>query len=151
MMHAILIMKCHFSCFVRHLLIIIDLVLYLKTKIPRNKIKPQQRRDKLQNLTCDQCNKEFSSRGSLNQHLQLHTGQFRHHCLICRKGFNSTSHYKLHVRSHEGVKYHCDYCVSHLSASRVISTTYPTTRVSTGSSASSMIKDLMKDEILTNM
>ena len=74
------------------------------------KSKPQQKRKTLQILTCDQCNREFSSRGSLNQHMQLHTGQFRHHCLICRKGFNSTSHYKLHMRSHEGVKYHCDYC-----------------------------------------
>ena len=65
---------------------------------------------KLNRLTCNQCNKEFSSRWNLNQHMQLHTGQFRHHCLICRKGFNATSNYKLHMRSHEGVKFHCDYC-----------------------------------------
>ena len=73
-----------------------------------SKVSSLKREDK--SMSCSQCNKEFSSRGNLNQHMQLHTGQFRHHCLICRKGFNATSHYKIHMRSHEGVKYHCDYC-----------------------------------------
>ena len=42
--------------------------------------------------------------------MQLHSGQYRYHCDICRKGFNVNTNYDLHMRSHEGLRYYCQYC-----------------------------------------
>ena len=59
---------------------------------------------------CDECERKFSSRVSLKRHSQIHTGQFNHFCKICRNGFNESSHFKIHMRSHEGLKYNCSQC-----------------------------------------
>ena len=61
-------------------------------------------------LRCQKCNKQFSTKGNLKIHVKLHTGQFKFYCDTCRKGFNNLSHYKQHMRGHEGVRYHCQYC-----------------------------------------
>ena len=42
--------------------------------------------------------------------MEIHTGQFKFCCQICRKGFSFSNHYEAHRRSHQGLKYHCDYC-----------------------------------------
>ena len=62
------------------------------------------------NLVCDRCSKEFTSSTGLSLHIQLHTGQFRHYCEICRRGFNSTCNFQEHVRNHQGLKFNCKYC-----------------------------------------
>ena len=41
--------------------------------------------------------------------MQLHIGQLRYYCSVCRRGFNSHTNYKTHVRSREGRKHHCEY------------------------------------------
>ena len=61
-------------------------------------------------FACDICGKHYSSTSNLNQHKQIHTGQYKYHCELCRKGFNATTHFRDHMRAHEGLKYHCEYC-----------------------------------------
>ena len=54
--------------------------------------------------------KSFQSKRSLNLHSQFHTGKFAHYCGQCRRGFSQRSHYKEHMRKHEGRGYPCEYC-----------------------------------------
>ena len=59
---------------------------------------------------CSLCDKRYTTKSHLDQHMQLHTGQFRFKCAYCQRGFNNSSGYKDHVRAHEGRKYHCEFC-----------------------------------------
>ena len=59
---------------------------------------------------CSECNKRYTTKGHLKQHMQLHTGRYSFYCQICKKGFNSGAHYRGHLSKHEGVKYQCQYC-----------------------------------------
>lgn len=60
-------------------------------------------------FVCTKCGKKLERR-SVSTHMQLHTGQFSFYCELCRKGFVNITHYKAHIRGHEGLKYHCEYC-----------------------------------------
>ena len=60
-------------------------------------------------VECPECGKQIMQ-GSLKKHMQFHTGQYSHYCGICRRGYNNTATYKDHMRGHEGLKYHCEYC-----------------------------------------
>ena len=73
----------------------------------RNASSPRNRHVQLE---CSRCNKHFSTQQSLKSHLQFHTGQFTAYCDLCRRGFTRSGHYKEHMRSHEGLKYNCEYC-----------------------------------------
>ena len=42
--------------------------------------------------------------------IQVNTGHFRFHCHFCRKCFNETTNFSIHMRGHEGKKYKCEYC-----------------------------------------
>ena len=60
---------------------------------------------------CTKCDKLFANNATLKRHvLQQHTGHFKFFCDKCKKGFGDVTHYKEHMRIHEGLKYHCDYC-----------------------------------------
>ena len=52
--------------------------------------------------------KSLTSRRGFQQHIQHHTSQYSYSCKICRKGFSSNTHYKLHVRGHEGRGFSCE-------------------------------------------
>ena len=61
-------------------------------------------------LECKECHKTFSAARGLKLHVQHHTGQYSYFCGLCRKGFVVSSHYKEHMRGHEGKGYSCDSC-----------------------------------------
>ena len=42
--------------------------------------------------------------------MQLHTGQFKYYCELCRKGFNNDTNFKTHIREQEGKRYKREYC-----------------------------------------
>ena len=42
--------------------------------------------------------------------MKLHTGQYGFYCDKCKKGIRDKSDYIEHMRAHQGLKYHCDYC-----------------------------------------
>ena len=58
---------------------------------------------------CTKCNRLFSASG-IRCRMELHTGKFSFYCEICQKGFNSGSCFKSHMRAHQDLKYHCEYC-----------------------------------------
>ena len=60
-------------------------------------------------FVCEECDKTFATGKSLARHVQIHTGQFSYYCKLCKRGFNIDTNYKIHMRSHEGLK-HCQYC-----------------------------------------
>ena len=66
--------------------------------------------DKTALIVCSKCPQTFTVRSSLTRHMPLHTGQFKFYCDKCKKGFADVTHFDEHMRKHEGLKYHCDYC-----------------------------------------
>ena len=63
-----------------------------------------------ENRVCSKCGKKFVTRAGLKKHMQLHTGQFRYFCDVCRKGYNGNHAYKVHMDKHRGIKYSCEFC-----------------------------------------
>ena len=59
---------------------------------------------------CSLCERRYTQKSHLDQHMQLHTGQLRFKCGYCQRGFNHSSAYKDHVSAHEGRKCHCEFC-----------------------------------------
>ena len=60
---------------------------------------------------CDQCNKQYSHKSHLNQHIaSVHDGK-KHECDHCKKQFSHRSSLKVHIDAvHEGTKFDCDMC-----------------------------------------
>lgn len=62
-------------------------------------------------LTCDHCNKNFTSRDYLSQHMLEHTQGRIHLCHLCDKGFVKEHMLKGHIRKfHGGHIFVCPYC-----------------------------------------
>ena len=51
---------------------------------------------------CNECNKTFSSKLGFDRHTQHHTGSYAYFCGLCNRGFTQCSHYKSHMKRHEG-------------------------------------------------
>jgi len=63
-------------------------------------------------LKCDQCEKRFNDRSSMNKHSRTVHADFRPHvCKICGKRFSSTSHVLEHQATHTNIKkFVCQLC-----------------------------------------
>lgn len=60
---------------------------------------------------CGICDKEFSSKNSLNQHKQRHSTLRNFQCMYCMKQFQRKGTLTIHIRTHTGEKrYACDIC-----------------------------------------
>ena len=60
---------------------------------------------------CDICKKSFNSKGNLNRHKRIHTGETNFECATCKKRFLEKSKLKIHERIHTGeVPYECRTC-----------------------------------------
>ena len=69
--------------------------------------------------SCPECGKKFTSSTGLQNHKQLHTGQFRFYCQKCRKGYNTKQAYKVHMDKHQGIKYQCGSCSKSFSSQQM--------------------------------
>lgn len=54
----------------------------------------------------------------------VHTGQYKHYCDICRKGYRDLGEYKSHMRAHQGLKYHCNYCAKPFATQQSLTLTF---------------------------
>lgn len=62
-------------------------------------------------FSCNLCEKRFNKKGNLNRHLNTHGGEKEHQCGICGKGFFHASSLKDHMKVHTGEKnYECQIC-----------------------------------------
>uniref|UniRef100_A0A1B6MMQ7 C2H2-type domain-containing protein n=1 Tax=Graphocephala atropunctata TaxID=36148 RepID=A0A1B6MMQ7_9HEMI len=79
------------------------------------KIKKEKRERKFSGLRfqCEKCQKTFSKKPKLLQHLALHTPKelYTITCYKCDKKFPSNYHFKLHIKLvHSKLYYGCDFC-----------------------------------------
>ena len=60
---------------------------------------------------CSICGATFTHKTNLRRHMRNHTGNYKHFCDKCRRGFYMKYLYDEHVMVvHEGRKFYCDYC-----------------------------------------
>ena len=70
---------------------------------PNDESKSEQTRHEL----CSTCGKLYKSKYGLS----LHKKEFKYHCNVCNKGFNTLWNYKGHLASHDKVlREKCDTC-----------------------------------------
>ena len=60
--------------------------------------------------TCPVCYKEFTTKSSVQYHMQRHTGRFSYWCELCQRGFPIYNRYKEHMDKHKGITYPCLSC-----------------------------------------
>lgn len=75
------------------------------------KIHLAKHKKKGKTLQCQFCDKFMSNTSTYNRHMKKHTGERKHICGQCGKGFQEAIALKLHSRLHTGEKPHgCDIC-----------------------------------------
>ena len=49
---------------------------------------------------CNDCDKSFTQKESLQKHMSVHSGEFKFGCNKCGKGFNVRRQYENHLTTH---------------------------------------------------
>ncbi len=62
-------------------------------------------------FSCPQCEKTFTHKGNLRDHIKIHIGVKPYACCLCGKSFIDKGHLNDHMRIHTGEKpYACHLC-----------------------------------------
>lgn len=76
-----------------------------------NDLSPPAKRNKDDSLSCNICEKTFSTPASLSMHKKIHSGEKPHTCGTCGKSFTQIGTLRAHERVHTGEKpYECNIC-----------------------------------------
>ena len=60
---------------------------------------------------CKLCDKAFTTRWKLTEHIRTHSGEKPYQCDICKKSFSTKGYMKIHLRTHTvKERYQCDVC-----------------------------------------
>lgn len=71
----------------------------------------KKNKEESQVITCNMCDKTFSTPASLSMHKKIHSGERPHCCSICGKSFTQIGTLRAHERVHTGEKpYECNFC-----------------------------------------
>jgi len=65
--------------------------------------------DKTRTYLCTLCDKWFTTKGNLNKHKQMHTGDKLYACSLCKKRFATKYYLNKHMNVHNS-KYKCTEC-----------------------------------------
>ena len=52
-------------------------------------------------FACEYCGRTFTTGTGLYFHTAVHTGEWKHTCDMCNKGFMESSKYQIHMRTHQ--------------------------------------------------
>uniref|UniRef100_A0A182YFS6 Uncharacterized protein n=1 Tax=Anopheles stephensi TaxID=30069 RepID=A0A182YFS6_ANOST len=74
----------------------------------------------VKSLICDQCGKQFSSKGSLKDHYVVHTEDRPFQCTYCSKQFKNAARLKIHEDTHNDTLYVCPHCGLKLNTKRTL-------------------------------
>lgn len=70
-----------------------------------------QHGDGLKKFLCNLCGKTYSTKMSLDVHMNIHTKKISYDCNICSKSFTHQNYLKTHLMMHSGERPHCcDLC-----------------------------------------
>ena len=65
-----------------------------------------EHKDKMYACTYDDCKEDFKHKDQLEVHLMKHEGKFKFECTICKKGFYQKAHFTGHLNSYSDSRPH---------------------------------------------
>ncbi|CRL00467.1 CLUMA_CG013729, isoform A [Clunio marinus] len=69
---------------------------------------------------CETCLKMFATKGSLKEHVKIHSNIKEHVCVICKKSFKTVSVLTNHLDTHNETGYGCSDCGLRLNSKRTL-------------------------------
>jgi len=74
-------------------------------------LKLHTRKEHLKCFFCDKCNFNTYTSGKLRRHMEIHSEELAHTCVVCGRGFTTKKYLEKHIAVHSDERKHkCDTC-----------------------------------------